>query len=46
MQIDSKEILADPEYKFKIPNVSTETMEKLVDWMKFHISEWFLKNLQ
>ena len=44
--IDSKEKLADPENKFAIKKVSTETMEKLIEWMKFHIGECFLKSLQ
>ena len=46
IRINSKEQLADPEYKFIIPNVSIETMEKNVEWMKFHTSKCFLKSLQ
>ena len=41
--IDSKEKLANPDYVFKIPNVSTEVMEALVVWMIAHIGEYFLQ---
>lgn len=35
--ITSAEQLANPDYKFSIPKVPTETMEKTVEWMRFHI---------